>query len=272
MNTGRILIVDDSDNIRSVLQMNFEWLGYQVTCATDGEEALRLVAEDPPDLIILDVMMPRRNGYQVCRSLKADPLLRDIPVIFLTAKDQKEDRFWGKDCGADEYLTKPFSAAKLERVIERLLEERERRGSSGDITARLRALRAQGDACGLMTFRLDRKALGVFRQKYGEIKFQEAIEGLRSTIDGILRSDLGEFMVERSGEAVFRALMRCPPEKAAALANGICVQAGLLLSGFYSREDAERGYVVSRAPASDLEVHVPLLSLEAEAAAEAPAA
>lgn len=272
MNTGRILVVDDSDNIRNVLQMNFEWLGYEVVCATDGEEALRLVAEEPPDLIILDVMMPRFNGYQVCRSLKADPRLKDIPVIFLTAKDQKEDRFWGKDCGADEYLTKPFSAAKLERVIERLLEERERRASMGDITARVQAYRARGAECSVVTFRMDRKALGVFRQKYGEIRFREALEAVRSSIDGVLRSDLPEFMVEVGGEGVFRAVLPCNQDRTDTLIGRISVQADLTLRGFYSKEDAERGYVVTRANASGVEMHVPLLALETATAVEAPRA
>jgi DNA-binding response OmpR family regulator len=272
MNTGRILVVDDSDNIRNVLQMNFEWLGYEVVCATDGEEALRVVAKEPPDLIILDVMMPRFNGYQVCRSLKADPKLSNIPVIFLTAKDQKEDRFWGKDCGADEYLTKPFSAAKLERIIERLLEEKERRASMGDITARVHAYKARGVECFVASFRLDRKALGVFRQKYGEIRFQEALEAVRNSIEAVLRSELPEFMMEVNGEGVFRAVLPCDREKGESLLSRSSVKGDLLLRSFYDREDAERGYVVSRANTSGVEMHVPLLALETGSGAEAPRA
>jgi len=268
MNTGRILVVDDSDSIRNVLQMNFEWLGYEGICANDGEEALRMVSMDPPDLIILDVMMPRFNGYQVCRSLKADPRLKEIPVIFLTAKDQKEDRFWGKDCGADEYLTKPFSAAKLERVIERLLEEKEKRNSVGDITARAQAYRARGVDCSVVTFSMDRKALGVFRQKYGEIRFQEVLEAARRSIEEVLREELPEFMVEVSGEGVFRAVLPCPPEKSAYLTGRISVQADLTLRSFYNREDAERGYVVTRANVSGVEMHVPLLALESTRSGE----
>jgi DNA-binding response OmpR family regulator len=262
MSSGRILIVDDSDNIRNVLQMNFEWLGYEVMSANDGEEALRMIGEDPPDLVILDVMMPRRNGYQVCRTLKADPLLRKIPVIFLTAKDQKEDRFWGKDCGADEYLTKPFSAATLERVIERLLEAREREGVTGDITARLTSLRAQGQACAVAQFRLDRKALGVFRQKYGEIQYQEMLEGLAKNIEGALRSDGTEHLLERHGESGFKMLIHGGEAPADALVAQVKKRADLYLRGLYNREDSERGYVVSRANPSGMEVHIPLLALE----------
>jgi len=270
MNSGRILVVDDSDNIRNVLQMNFEWLGYEVICATDGEEALRVVEKEAPDLIILDVMMPRFNGYQVCRTLKADPRLSEIPVIFLTAKDQKEDRYWGKDCGADEYLTKPFSAAKLERVIERLLDERERRSHMGDITARVRTYRANGQECSVVSFRMDRKSLGVFRQKYGEIRFQEALEAVRQSIDAILRAELAEFMVEVGGEGVFRAVLPCSQEKADGLAGRISAKGDLMLRGLYDRDDAERGYVVTRANVSGVEMHVPLMALES--AADSPSA
>jgi len=272
MTTGRILIVDDSDNIRNVLQMNFEWLGYEVASANDGEEALKLIEDDPPDLIILDVMMPRRNGYQVCRTLKADAALKDIPVIFLTAKDQKEDRFWGKDCGADEYLTKPFSAAKLERVIEKLLEARERKGMTGDITARLNALKAEGEECTVTSFRLDRKSLGVFRQKYGEIRYQETMEGLRVTIDAALRDEGQEFILERFGDGGFRTLLKCGTDRSAEVTKRVCRQADLFLRGFYNREDAERGYVISRANSSGVEVHVPLLALEASSGVESTAA
>jgi DNA-binding response OmpR family regulator len=273
MKTGSILIVDDSDNIRSVLQMNFEWLGYQVSCARDGEEALRILAHEPPDLIILDVMMPRRNGYQVCRSLKMDPRLKEIPVIFLTAKDQKEDRFWGKDCGADEYLTKPFSAAKLERVIERLLEEREKAAySGGDVTDRIEQLKKQGASCSIATFRLDRKALMVFRQKYGEIRYQEVVEAIRHTLEVVLRAELSDYVIERSGEGIFRAALHCGRTTADQLTERICTQAGLLLRSFYGREDSERGFIVSRTNPSGTEVHVPLMALEASLVAEVPAA
>ena len=73
MSSGRILIVDDSENIRSVLRLNFEYLGYEVLSARDGEEALRLMESEHPDVVILDVMMPRQNGFQVCRKIKSDP-------------------------------------------------------------------------------------------------------------------------------------------------------------------------------------------------------
>jgi CheY-like chemotaxis protein len=271
MSTGRILIVDDSDNIRNVLQMNFEWLGYEVTCAGDGEEALRRIPEERPDLIVLDVMMPRLNGYQVCRTLKSNPELRDIPVVFLSAKNQQGDRFWGKDCGADAYLTKPFSAAKLERVIQELLEGGSRKSEVGVITAKFRALKAEGRPCSVSNFRLDSKALQVFRQKYGEMRYRDALEGARSTMDSVLRGASSEAVIEMRGEGIFRAALACDSSEAKSIMSRICLQADLLFRSMYSREDAERGYVLARAPEGE-EIHVSLLTLQACLIAESSAA
>jgi len=271
MSGRRILICDDSDNIRNVLQMNFEWLGYEVSCACDGEEALRRVTEDPPDLIVLDVMMPRLNGYQVCRSLKSNPDTREIPVIFLSAKDQQGDRFWGKDCGADEYLTKPFSAAKLEKVVEKLLSGGDAERGEGDITAKIRALQAEGVACSVVRIALDPRALQVYRQKYGEIRYEEAIEVARSTIEVIVGTALPDAVVERSGEGAYRAALPCAAEETELLLSRIRRQANLELMGLYSKEDAERGFVVTKVLGGE-ETHVPLMTVETNLAAEAPAA
>jgi CheY-like chemotaxis protein len=208
-------------------------------------------------------MMPRRNGYQVCRTLKMDPRLRDIPVIFLTAKDQKEDRFWGKDCGADEYVTKPFSAAKLERVIERLLDERDRKMQpGGDAEARYEQWKGASVPCAIATYRLDGKALTVFRQKYGEMKYGEVLEGVRERIEVVLREEVSDFVIERGGDGVFRVVMPCDPDAAESLSHRVCAQCDLLLRSFYIKEDVERGYIVSRAGATGGEIHVPLMALE----------
>ncbi len=261
MSTGRILIVDDSENIRNVLQMNFEWLGYEVICASDGEEALKRISENRPDLIVLDVMMPRLNGYQVCRSIKSDPKMSDIPVVFLTAKDQQGDKFWGKDCGADEYLTKPFSAAKLERVVEQLLKGTREKSEAGLITAKMQALQEDGLPCCEAIFTLDPQALQVYRQKYGEMRFQEALDATASTLDVVLRAADADCAVEMNGQGSYRAVLACDEADSKALAHRICLQTDLMLRSMYDREDAERGYVVTRGSSGD-EMHVPLMTLE----------
>ena len=263
MSSGKILIVDDSENIRSVLKLNFEYLGYEVLSARDGEEALQIMERDHPDVVILDVMMPRQNGFQVCRKIKSDPVHAATPVIFLTAKGQKEDRYWGRDCGADEYLTKPFSAAELERIIERLLDRRRASLTGGQFDAEVAARRQRGDVFSVMTVAFDSKALNVFRQKYGELRFHDAVEGIKQTVEVIVREEASEALVWMTGDNVLKAILPGERDRAKALRDRIVAQADLLLKSFYDDQDAGRGYVVARMGADAREMHVPLLRLEA---------
>jgi twitching motility two-component system response regulator PilH len=263
VSSGKILIVDDSENIRSVLQINFEHLGYDVVSARDGEEALRQIEAERPDMVILDVMMPRQNGFQVCRKIKSDPRHAGLPVVFLTAKGQKEDRYWGRDCGADEYLTKPFSTAELERIIERLLERSSRQMTTAQFEEEVRARRAHGERAVVLTVAFDAKALTVFRQKYGEFRFHEALEGIRETVEIIVREEIGESLVWMTGETVLKAILPGDVERTRALRDRIVAQSDLLLKSFYDEQDAGRGYVVTRHGPDAREVHVPLLRAEA---------
>ena len=95
--------------------------GYQIITAVDGEEALEKAFNDKPDLIVLDIILPKKNGFQVCRQLKTTPHTRDIKIIMLTSKSQDSDRFWGLKQGADAYMTKPFDdEALLNNVTKQL--------------------------------------------------------------------------------------------------------------------------------------------------------
>ena len=119
--TATILVADDSPTIASMLSFMLQSQGYRVVTAEDGIEAIAAAYQDRPDLILLDIEMPRMNGYQTCRLLKDDAQTKDIPIIMLTSKDQRSDRFWGLSTGADEYLTKDFEPEELFGVIERCL-------------------------------------------------------------------------------------------------------------------------------------------------------
>jgi twitching motility two-component system response regulator PilH len=109
----KIMVVDDSPTMRKMMSDTLDGKGYQIITATDGEEALQKAAKELPDLVLLDVVMPGKNGFQVCRQLKTDAATKHIKVIMVTSKDQKSDRFWGLKQGADAYLTKPFEPAEL---------------------------------------------------------------------------------------------------------------------------------------------------------------
>jgi two-component system, OmpR family, alkaline phosphatase synthesis response regulator PhoP len=107
----KVLIVDDEVHIRALLEQTLEDLadaGVELFIAQDGEEGLQYVQEEKPDLVFLDVMMPKLNGYQVCEHIKQDPELKDIYVIMLTAKGQAADKVRGQEVQANEYMTKPF--------------------------------------------------------------------------------------------------------------------------------------------------------------------
>jgi two-component system, OmpR family, response regulator VicR len=106
----RILVVDDEKPLADILQFNLQKEGYEVICAYDGEEALQKVEEVMPDLILLDIMLPQKDGMEVCREVRKK---YDMPIIMLTAKDSEIDKVLGLELGADDYVTKPFSTREL---------------------------------------------------------------------------------------------------------------------------------------------------------------
>ncbi len=121
MSKGRILVVDDEIYIVHILDFSLGMEGYEVLTALDGEQALERLKTDKPDLIVLDIMMPKVDGYEVCRTIKANPETQHIPVILLSAKGRNVDQKMGFDVGADDYITKPFSPRKLVERINALL-------------------------------------------------------------------------------------------------------------------------------------------------------
>jgi two-component system alkaline phosphatase synthesis response regulator PhoP len=121
MPKGKILVVDDEIYIVHILDFSLGMEGYEVVTALDGEQALEKLQSDKPDLIVLDIMMPKLDGYEVCKAIKSDPETRQIPVILLSAKGRNVDQKLGFDVGADDYITKPFSPRKLVERINQLL-------------------------------------------------------------------------------------------------------------------------------------------------------
>ena len=127
----KILACDDEKHIVRLVQVNLERAGYQVVTANDGKEALQKVAEENPDLVVLDVMMPYMDGFEVLQNLRRNPSTRDIPVIMLTAKAQDADVFKGWQSGVDCYLTKPFNPMELLSFVKRIFDSTDG-GPGGD--------------------------------------------------------------------------------------------------------------------------------------------
>ncbi|MCZ2113945.1 MAG: response regulator transcription factor [Anaerolineae bacterium] len=116
-----ILVIDDDDLVSRTLQRALKHYDYQVMTANSGIEGLQLARRHRPDLFILDIMMPGVDGYQVCRQIRGDPLLQDVPVLFLTAKAKDEDKIEGFRAGGDDYLVKPFNMQELELRVKAIL-------------------------------------------------------------------------------------------------------------------------------------------------------
>ena len=142
-----VLIVEDEAALVTMLRYNLESEGYRVSEAVDGEEAILLVIEEPPDLILLDWMLPSLSGIEVCRRIRRNESARDVPIIMLTARGEDSDRVLGLDSGADDYITKPFSPrelmARVRAVLRRSQPSDHERLVYGDIEMDLARHRVQ---------------------------------------------------------------------------------------------------------------------------------
>lgn len=117
-----ILIVDDEEDVLDLLQLVFETSGFEVRRASTGKSAVSIAYEQPPDVVLLDVMMPEMDGWQVLRTLKGDERTRSIPVVMLSARAERRDKMIGLQEGAEGYIAKPFSPAEVVREVQSFLE------------------------------------------------------------------------------------------------------------------------------------------------------
>lgn len=118
---AKILIAEDERDIRDLVAFTLRFAGHEVVTAANGEEAVQLTPKENPDLILMDVRMPRMTGYDACRIIKADPKLKDIPIVFLSAKGQESEIQTGLEVGAEEYLLKPFAPDQLTERVKAIL-------------------------------------------------------------------------------------------------------------------------------------------------------
>ena len=118
---AKILIAEDERDIRDLVAFTLRFAGHEVVAASNGEEAVQMAPKENPDLILMDVRMPRMTGYDACRLLKADSKLKDIPVVFLSAKGQESEIQTGLEAGAEEYLLKPFAPDQLTERVKAIL-------------------------------------------------------------------------------------------------------------------------------------------------------
>ena len=127
---NKILIVEDEKDIRDLIIYALEAKGYETISTDDGEKALKMLKENKPDLVILDWMLPSVSGLEICRNIRRDKNIKNIPIMMLTAKITEDDKILGLDSGADDYVTKPFSTAELSSRVKAVLRRIERNNSN----------------------------------------------------------------------------------------------------------------------------------------------
>lgn len=120
---SKILIAEDSATAVEMLKRALAPLGHTIVVATDGEDAEKMIRAERPDLLILDIIMPKINGFQLCRSLRSDPQFSRMPIIVITSMDRESDRYWGMKQGASEYLVKPVDPAVLVQKVQNYLQD-----------------------------------------------------------------------------------------------------------------------------------------------------
>jgi DNA-binding response OmpR family regulator len=182
---SKILIVEDDQSIAQGLRDNLEFEKHQTILAADGETALRLAREQRPDLIILDVRLPRMSGYEVCRTLRAEASA--IPILMLTARGEEEDRVLGLDLGADDYVAKPFSVRELMARIRALLR---RASTSPELPAELRIGEFSADFRSYEAIRAGAR-VEMTRKEFGLLQLLAAREGRVVTRDELLETVWG---------------------------------------------------------------------------------
>jgi DNA-binding response OmpR family regulator len=141
-----VLVVDDHASMRTLCRVNLEAAGFRVLEAADGDEALAAIKTDRPDLILLDIMMPRVSGWEVASALLADSSTDRIPIIFITARTGVTDRIRAFELGAQEYVTKPFDPAGLAATITKVLDQIDRGERDADLAETLATLKAEQEA------------------------------------------------------------------------------------------------------------------------------
>jgi len=203
--TSRILIVEDEPALVAMLRYNLEKEGYRVEEAADGEEGLLKVEETAPDLVLLDWMLPRLSGIEVCRRIRRKPQTRDLPVIMLTARGEEADRVRGLDTGADDYVTKPFSPGELMARIRALLRRAKPDSahetlSCGDLVMDLAAHKVWRGGRSLKLGPTEFRLLRYFLEHAGRVLSREAL------LDAVWGRDI--YVEERTVDVHIRRLRK----------------------------------------------------------------
>jgi PleD family two-component response regulator len=248
VNKSRILIAEDETNLRDVLRMQLEFAGFEVVEACDGAEAVALAERAHPDVILLDVMMPRMDGYEALRRLRSSYSTRYIPIIMLTAKDTKDDVLTGFKGGANDYLTKPYEGTELLlRVNNQLNWSRQQReanpltGLPGNLSINEETERRLASGAPFALLQVDIDFFKAYNDHYGYPRGDEAIQTLsRILVEAAGRHGEDNFVGHIGGDDF---VLLSTPEHAEAIGQEIIDTFNRVIPSLYDREDRERGCI-----------------------------
>ncbi|MFA5345785.1 MAG: response regulator [Candidatus Omnitrophota bacterium] len=262
----KILIVDDDPDIRDVLKLTLSEENYEILEAGDGEEALKVIHDNQPDLILLDYKIPKIDGREVCRRIKSDLLLRHLPIIMVTGKSDISDKVDGIDAGADDYVVKPFEPKELLARIRMILRHTERDLEANPLT------RLPGNVSILkeLSKRIENKSLFAvcyidldkfksYNDKYG---FEHGDEVIRETARLLIRAtrehgNHDDFVGHIGGDDF---VIVTTPDKTDSLCQKVILDFENLVPSFYNEKDAKNGYITGK-DRQGQEQKIPLLSV-----------
>ncbi len=262
----KILIVDDDPDIRDVLKLTLSEENYEILEAGDGEEALKIIHDNQPDLILLDYKIPKVDGREVCRRIKKDLLLRHLPIIMVTGKGDISDKVDGIDAGADDYIVKPFEPKELMARIRMILRHTERDLEANPLTrlpgnvSILKELSKRiEDKAPFAVCYLDLDKFKSYNDKYG---FEHGDEVIRETARLLIRAtqefgNRDDFVGHIGGDDF---VILTTPEKSDALCQKVIMDFENLAPTFYNEKDRKNGYITGK-DRQGQEQKIPLISI-----------
>lgn len=249
MKPTRVLIVDDDDDIRTVLHLTLEHAGFEVLLAEDGIQAVEMARTQTPDAVLLDVMMPRMDGFEALRAIRADARTGPIPVLLLTARTQTHDAVEGLDLGADDYITKPFDSdevvARVQAAVRRAAQQRSSNPLTGlpgneRITLELSSRVERDEPTALLYVDLD--DFKPYNDHYGFLRGDRVLQALgRLLLDVAARSGPSRTFVGHVGGDDF--VLISDPAEAEEFAALVCERFDAMVPGLYDPDDVEAGSI-----------------------------
>jgi PleD family two-component response regulator len=249
MSKGRILVVEDDLDISTMLRIYFTTQGYEVTVAGRGMEALAQTRKQLPSVIVLDIMLPDIDGYEVCAKLRSALRTSHVPIIFLTQKDERSDRIAGLELGADDYITKPFDIEELRLRVQNAMRRAERESLTNPTTGLPSGKLIEEQLRGLMRRKgwgllyIGLTDLDAFTDVYGFVAGDEVLR-FTALLMGETDDKVGgpdDFIGHVGGDDF---IVITTEEKAQALADAAIKRFNQDIGSHYSFKDRERGYIV----------------------------